>query len=153
MKTFDDISHHSKLEDEQLEATRISYQAYLTKNSRFVLSFKKKKGFHINKSKDKKNFNIKPRHDKKMKCCGKCGNKKNMSMVKCFNGQKFGHFVKYYNESKRVHDMEKVYTFSGLNYYSFVSTFALTIDFFLSQIVDSRATNHVTCNRCTFIRS
>lgn len=47
--------------------------------------------------------------------------------------------------------MEKMYTFLILNYYSFVSTFDLTIDTFSSWIIDPRATDHVTCDIGAFV--
>ncbi|CAN6439647.1 unnamed protein product [Victoria cruziana] len=80
---------------------------YLAKNSKSVPDFKKKKVFH-KKSKAKINLNVKPKHDEKMKRRGKHGSKKNMSKVKCFNCQKFGHFAKDCNELKRVLNAEKI---------------------------------------------
>lgn len=90
------------------------------------------KGFHAKKLKGKRNFNVKPMHDDKMKHHGKYDSKKNMNMVKYFNYQKLGYFVKDCSQSKRVREMEKVCTFPRLNYYSFISSFVPTIDTFPS---------------------
>lgn len=116
VKTFDGISPYLELEDECLEATMMSHQTYLAENSKFVPNFKRKKSFH----KGNKNYNIKPRHDEKIKYRGKHGNKNNMNKVKCFNYQKFGHFIKNCSESKRAHNIENVCTFHNIYYHFFI---------------------------------
>lgn len=51
IKSFDDIVYHLRLEDKQLEATKINHQAYLVENSKYTHNFKKRKGFHDKKFK------------------------------------------------------------------------------------------------------
>lgn len=50
-----------------------------------------------------------------MKRCNRHDNKKNMNKVKCFNCQKFDHFINDFNEPKKIHEMENVCTFRKLN--------------------------------------
>lgn len=113
IKTLYDIASHLQLEDEWHEPTRIKQQVYLTKNSKYIPSYKKKKNFHAKQFKGNKNLNVKPKQNKKTKYCGKSDSEKNMSKVKfkCFNCEKLNYFAKEHIKLKRVCEMKRYVVF------------------------------------------
>lgn len=127
--TFDDIPRHLELEDEQLEASKTTEEAFVTESSKVVASSsQKEKGSYPN---GKKKFKNKAN-------CGKCQFKKHLKnkQIKGFNYKKKGHFAWECTELKKVRPIPFV---SNL----FVSSCIFLVEFNPLWILDSGATHHV----------
>lgn len=146
IKIFKDIEHYLELEVEGHEAAKLSDHVFIAKsNSCKALGFKHKRGYKYNH----KGNGFNP--DKKKPCVKEhlkgrhAGNKKDKSKMRCYNYNKLGHLAHKYIELKKVRSN------STLLNYTLVMIFILLTEYSLMWTVDSRAIDHIACDRYAFV--
>ena len=106
IKTFVDLVHHLKLEDECFEAAKPNAHAYVAESSsERAFSFKHKR--FNNNWKDKGKMNETRRGPKKgnkqlKHKKGKCSGRKDKTKVTCYNYSNLSHFAHECTKSKKV---------------------------------------------------